>query len=191
MIKALIIQYKEVYKMKKKKFFLFLIGYTILISSLVLGVLAYIHRRDKGMTGGDAYISFDKYYGAFPENGNYIDINIILNSNLFSDKSKEVLKKDMQRKDLILQHPSTYSFLFVRKNDNDCIIAVNSKDSSKSLILEKGFSYSWDDIISDFNKLYSIEINEFYGNLSKKNDDKYIIYYYTYYEGKIYIINNE
>lgn len=205
------------YSLRKAKFAFLTICYTILIMlviiPLTLSVNSYYieeNENDKSHLSGDinpgknkdiATKYFDVFY-AFGSGSpaSLYSLDILLNSNILSDESKNILRQSENSGN------SFYNVYLGMKNGVDYVLLSQLNEPYSILVFESNFDYSFSGCINEFQKMCSNEITQDYllsskfDNLLKKEtkgilicfklvDGKYYAYYTLEMNGILYVLN--
>ena len=179
----------------------------ILLYCLLVGLTTYKFLSNKDKNNKlDTVFTFpskttknnEKFIAFYPEAGLFIDLNVILKSNLISNADKEKLKQNIE--DLKKNELPYVDFCIklVVKDGKDYVHIDHY--NKRSLIenninhefwFESNLNYNFIDVLNDFNTNYSIDyedLKELYFDFSIENDI-YFVYFYLKNDGKMYIIN--
>lgn len=205
------------YSLRNVKFAVLTICYTIIIIlviiPLTLGVNSYFieeSEADNSHLLGDinpgknkdlATKYFDVFYAfgsASP--ASLYSLDILLNSNMLSDESKNILRQSESSSN------SFYNVYLGMKDGVDYVVLSQLNDPYSILVFESIFDYSFNDCISEFQKMCCHEITQDYlisskfDNLLKKEtkgilvnfkliNRQYFAYYTLEMNGILYVLN--
>lgn len=205
------------YSSRNAKFVVLTICYTILlilvIIPLTLRVNSYFIEESEvdnshllgdinpGKNKNIATEYFDVFY-AFGSGSptSLYSLDILLNSNMLSDESKNILRQSENSSN------SFYNVYLGVKEGVDCVVLSQLNEPYSILVFESSFDYSFSDCINEFQKMCCNEITQDYlisskfDNLLKKEtkgilvnlkliNGQYCVYYTLEMNGISYVLN--